>query len=68
MDGFKSLLRSRKVLVALVGLLGVVLSHYAALPLEVQAAIIVLAYAVIDGISREDAALKANPTVTVDDL
>ena len=45
-------------MVAAVGLLGVVLSHYADLPLEVQAAIVVLAYAVIDGIAREDAALK----------
>ena len=58
MSAVRNLLRSRKVLVAVVGLLGVVLSHYADLPLEVQAAIVVLAYAVIDGIAKEDAALK----------
>jgi hydrogenase/urease accessory protein HupE len=65
MDGLKSLFRSRKVLIALVALLGVLLSHYADLPLEVQAAIVALAYALIDGISKEDAAEKAGQTAIV---
>ena len=68
MDGFKSLLRSRKVLIAAVGLVGVVLAEYSGLPLEVQVAIVALCYALIDGISKEDAALKANPTVEAVDL
>jgi hypothetical protein len=65
MDGLKSLLRSRKVAVAVIGLLAVLLAHYSNLPAEVQAAIVALAGAVILGIAHEDHGEKAGAAAVV---
>jgi hypothetical protein len=59
MDGIKSLLKSRKVALAVVGLASVLLAHYSGLPSDVQAAIVALFGAVILGIAAEDSAEKA---------
>lgn len=61
MDVVKSLLRSRKFLLALVGVVMTLLGTYANLPPAVLASIDALLVAVILGIAHEDAAVKSNP-------
>lgn len=59
MSGITSLLKSRKVALAVVGLASVLLAHYSGLPAEVQGAIVALFGAVILGIAHEDSGEKA---------
>ncbi len=54
----KSLLRSRKVLLAVLGVVQTLVLHYLDLPTEVWASINALLLAVIGGIAIEDAATK----------
>jgi hypothetical protein len=65
MDGLKSLLRSRKVALAVVGVAAVLLAEYSGLSTELQAAIITLFTAVILGIAHEDAGEKAGQAAIV---
>lgn len=61
-DGLKSLLRSRKVLLALLGIVQTLVLAYLQVKPEVWAAIDALLLVLIDGISKEDAAQKSAGT------
>jgi len=56
-----SLLRSRKFLLALSGLIMTLLGHYAGLPTDILAAIDALLASVVLGIAIEDHGEKSNP-------
>jgi len=58
-DGIKTLLRSRKVLLALLGVVQTLVLAYLNVRPEVWAAIDALLLVLIDGISKEDAAAKS---------
>jgi membrane associated rhomboid family serine protease len=57
---FKTLFKSRKVVLALVGIAQTLVAHYLEIPVEVWASIDGLIVAVIGGIAVEDAAEKRN--------
>ena len=59
MEGWKSLLRSRKVLLAALGVVQSLVLEYLNIPSEVWLSINALLIAVIAGIAHEDAASKA---------
>ena len=59
MNGLLSLLKSRKVALAIVGIAGVLLAHYSGLPSDVQLSIVGLLGAVILGIAHEDSGAKS---------
>jgi hypothetical protein len=61
MTGIQSLLKSRKVALAVVGVVAVALAEFSGLSTEFQAAIITLFSAVILGIAHEDAGKAPKP-------
>lgn len=58
MGGIKSLLKSRKFLLAVLGVVNTLVSHYLDVPTEVWASVDALLLAVIAGIAAEDVAEK----------
>lgn len=60
MEAIKGLLRSRKVLLAALGILNTLASHYLDIPQDVWLSIDALLLAVIAGIAVEDAAQKVS--------
>jgi len=62
-DGLKSLLRSRKVLLALLGVVQTLVLAYLRVKPEVWAAIDALLLVLINSIATEDAATKSAPQV-----
>jgi hypothetical protein len=65
MNILQSLIHSRKVALAVVGLIGVLLAHYSGLPNDVQASIVALIAAVILGIAVEDHGTKSSGAVVL---
>ena len=65
MAGVQSLLRSRKFLLAVLGVISTLVAHYLDIPKDVWLSIDGLLLAVIAGIAVEDAAEKSATTAAV---
>jgi hypothetical protein len=65
MDGFKSLFRSRKVLLACLGVVNTLVAHYLKVDPEVWASIDALLVVLIASIALEDAGEKAGQAAVV---
>jgi hypothetical protein len=65
MDGFKSLFRSRKVLLASLGVVNTLVAHYLKVDPEVWASIDALLVVLIASIALEDAGEKAGQAAVV---
>jgi hypothetical protein len=65
MDGLKSLLRSRKVLLAVLGVVNTLVSHYLEIPADVWVSIDALLVVLIASIAYEDGNEKAGYTTAV---